>query len=125
MLFNNSQSNLKHLTSYKSGLFAEILAVWYLRIHGYQILKTRYITGRYTGRAEIDIIAKRGNLIIFVEVKKRKDINLAFASISKTQAIRLRSAAENYLAKKRWTGDARFDVIAVCGFKIHWFKCAI
>lgn len=111
--------------SYESGLFAEFFARMFLRFHGFKILKSRYVTGRNTNRAEIDIIAKRGKLIIFAEVKKRCDIQTAWDAISNSQITRLRAAAENYLSKKRHTGDARFDVIAVCGFKIHWFRGAI
>ena len=60
-----------NMTSYESGIFAEFWAKLYLRLHGFRIVKSRYITGRNTGRAEIDIIARRRNLMIFVEVKRR------------------------------------------------------
>lgn len=115
----------KNKTSYDSGLVSEFLARWFLRFHGFKILESRYITGRNTNRAEIDIIARRGNLIIFVEVKKRKNIEIAFDAINKQQIARLRSAAENYIMKKHWFGNARFDVITVCGHHLHWFKNAI
>ena len=72
-------------TSYSKGLFAEFLARMYLRMHGYRIVKSRYITGRHTNRAEIDIIAKRGKNIIFIEVKKRQTINLAMEVIFQKQ----------------------------------------
>ena len=111
--------------TYTVGLRAEFLARMYLRIHGFKILKNRYITGRNTNRAEIDIIAKRGNLIIFVEVKCRPDIKTAFDAITPSQANRLRAAASTFLANHRWNGDARFDVITVCGWKIKWFRGAI
>lgn len=112
-------------TSYNSGLFAEFLAKWFLRLRGFRILKSRYVTGRNTNRAEIDLIARRGNLIIFVEVKKRKSIDIAFDAIAPQQIKRLRMAAESYISQKRWLGDARFDVITICGHHIHWFKNAI
>ena len=115
----------KKTTSYNSGIFAEFIARWFLRFHGFKILKTRYLTGRNTNRAEIDIIAKRKNLIIFVEVKKRKSIETAFDAITTKQSNRLRMAAENYLAKKYPKHDARFDVITVCKRNIHWFKNSI
>ena len=50
------------MNTYRTGLFSEFLARMYLRCHGFRIVKSRYITGRNTGRAEIDIIAKRRNL---------------------------------------------------------------
>ena len=112
-------------TSYTRGLFAEFLARMYLRLHGYKIIKARYITGRHTNRAEIDIIAKRRNVIVFIEVKNRKSIELACDAITPRQAARLRRAAETFIAHTGWQGDARFDVIAVCGHKIHHIKNAI
>ncbi len=111
--------------SYTNGLFAEFLARLYLRLHGFHILKSRYITGKHTGRAEIDIIARRSNLVIFVEVKKRRDTAAALDAITFAQSARLRRAAETFIIKKRWMGDARFDVIAVCGHKITWYKGAV
>jgi putative endonuclease len=114
------------MNTYKSGLFAEFLARMYLRLHGFQILKARYITGRYTGRAEIDIIARRGNLIIFVEVKNRPTAAVGLDAVTFSQARRLRRAAETYLARLRWTGDARFDIIVVSGLhRIKHFKNAV
>ena len=117
MLFNK--------TSYTTGLYSEFLARMYLRLHGYRILKSRYITGKNTNRAEIDIIAKHKNTIVFVEVKARQNIPAAWDAITPTQSARLRRAAETYLINKRWMGNARFDVIVVCGHKIYWAKNAI
>jgi len=113
------------MNSYESGLFAEFIARWYLRLRGFRILKSRYVTGRHTGRAEIDIIARRGNLIIFVEVKKRPSIEDAFVAIGPAQSARLRGAAETWLARAGWAGDARFDVIAVCGRRLRWLRGVI
>ncbi len=117
MLFNK--------TSYTTGLYSEFLARMYLRLHGYRILKSRYITGKNTNRAEIDIIAKHKNTVVFVEVKARQNIPAAWDAITPTQSARLRRAAETYLINKHWMGDARFDVIVVCGHKIYWAKNAI
>ena len=113
------------MNSYKSGLFAEFLARMYLRVHGFHIVYSRYITGRNTGRAEIDIIARRKNLMIFVEVKRRPDIKTAWDAITPAQSVRLRRAAEGFITKTHWDGDARFDVIMVCGLHIHWARGAM
>jgi len=107
-------------SSYQSGLIAEWRARWFLRFRGFRILKSRYITGRHTNRAEIDIIARRGNLIIFCEVKKRQSIESGFDAITFTQSARLRRAAETYILQTRWMGDARFDIIIICGRKTYW-----
>ena len=113
------------MNSYESGLFAEFLAKMYLRLHGFHIVKSRYITGRNTGRAEIDVIARRGKLVIFVEVKRRPNIDTAWDAITPAQGIRLRRAAENFIAQSGWTGDTRFDAILVCGLRIYWARGAL
>ena len=112
-------------TSYQIGLYSEFLARMYLRLHGYRILKSRYVTGKNTNRAEIDIIARHKNTIVFIEVKCRQNISAAWDAITPQQSARLRRAAETYLINTHWRGDARFDVIVVCGHKIYWAKNAI
>ena len=112
-------------TSYSKGLFAEFLARNYLRLHGFRIVKSRSITGRHTNRAEIDIIARRGKLLLFVEVKNRPTVSTALDAVTYAQSLRLRRAGETYLAQTRWDGNARFDIIAVCGLRIHWIKNCI
>ena len=114
-----------NMTSYESGLFAEFWARMYLRLHGFHIVRSRYVTGRNTGRAEIDIIARRRNLMIFVEVKRRPNIDTAWSAITPKQSIRLRRAAEGFIANTNWNGDARFDAILVCGLRIYWARGAL
>ncbi|MDE6478023.1 MAG: YraN family protein [Alphaproteobacteria bacterium] len=109
-------------TSYQTGLRAEFWARMYLRLHGFRIIHTRYVTGRHTGRAEIDIIARRKNLIVFCEVKHRPTPTDAWDAITARQNARLRAAAETYLMRTGWRGDARFDVIIVTPRGIQWVK---
>ncbi|MDR0803971.1 MAG: YraN family protein [Rickettsiales bacterium] len=116
---------MSQFSSYQSGKLAEFYARSFLRLHGFSIVESRHITGRGTGRAEIDIIARRGKLLVFVEVKRRATIERGFAAIRTDQRIRLRRAAENYFAKNQWRGDARFDVIVVCGWRIFWARNVI
>ena len=119
------QNHMRSDTSYTKGLFAEFIARMYLRFHGYRIVCSRYITGRNTNRAEIDIIARHKNTLVFIEVKNRSSIQNAWDAITPHQAVRLRRAAETYIARNRWMGDARFDVIFVCAHRVHWIKNAI
>jgi putative endonuclease len=111
--------------TYRAGLFCEWIARQFLRLHGFRILESRHVTGRNTGRAEIDIIARRGGLILFVEVKNRRTALAGLDAISYFQHDRLRSAAEVWLRYHRWLGRARFDAIVVSGMKIKWFKNAV
>ena len=96
----------------------------YMRLRGYRIVARNVITGKGTHSGEIDFIACRGTTLVFVEVKKRKDVMTAWGAITPAQQRRLRLAAETYLLQRRWTGDARFDVIIVHGRHIDWTKNA-
>ena len=113
------------MNNYRAGIFAECIACIYLIFHGFRILRRRYVTGRNTGRAEIDIIARRKNLMIFIEVKHRHDVLTGLDAVTPAQSIRLRRAAETYIAQTKWMDDARFDIIVVTPRKIQWFRGVI
>lgn len=53
----------------ETGAKAEAVACWFLKEQGYDILEQNF----YTKVGEIDIIAKEGHTLVFVEVKYRKD----------------------------------------------------
>lgn len=114
-----------NMTSYSVGILSELVACLYLSLQGFRILRRRYITGKNTNRAEIDIIAKKKNLLIFVEVKHRKNLISGLDAVTQKQSLRLRQAAETYIVNSRWVGDARFDIIVISGYKITWIKAAI
>jgi putative endonuclease len=98
------------MTSYQTGLRAENLAAWFLRLKGYRILARRY----KTPVGEIDLVARQGKAIVFVEVKARGAMDAALESIHQRQAGRIMRAAEYYLSAQRQTGsEMRFDVIAI------------
>ncbi len=105
------------LIRYYFGLAAEIISSWYLRISFYQIIKHRF----KSPFGEIDLIAKKNNLIIFIEIKARKDTNL-MDFISKKQQQRINKAAEYFLIKhpKYQTYQIRFDAIIMN--KFFWPK---
>ncbi len=98
---------------YYFGLIAEIIASWYLRLNFYQILSHRF----KSPFGEIDIIAKKNNQIIFIEIKARKDISL-MDFISKKQQQRINKAAEYFLIKhpKYQNYQIRFDAIIMNRF---------
>ncbi len=93
------------------GAFGERKAANYLRLHGYRIVDTncRYRQG------EIDIIAKKRNYIVFVEVKLRKNSNYGqareFVTAAKQQ--RVITAAQLWLQSHETELQPRFDVIEV------------
>lgn len=81
----------------RSGYFAELLARWFYRLHGWQILHQNYITGKGTTAGEIDFIACRGQQLAFVEVKKRSSIDLAAYAVSNRQKRRIANAARCFI----------------------------
>lgn len=107
---------------YRTGLRAEMLAAVLLRLKGFKIMAQRY----RSPVGEIDIVARRGNLLVFVEVKARATMGEALESIQGHQTRRIVRAAQYYAAGLAGeTHDIRFDVIAVCpGFKIKHLPSA-
>lgn len=97
--------------SYRRGLWAESLGALLLRLKGYRVLATR----AKTPVGEIDIIAKRGNVLVAVEVKARQSLEIAAYSISSTQKKRIVRALEFWCQhhQKYRAIDKRFDVVLV------------
>ena len=103
------------MNSYIRGKYAEFLARNYMRLHGFSVVERNYVSGRGTKAGEIDFIAKRGKLLVFVEVKQRSTIETAAYSISPQQKQRLIRGAQNFLKNNpQFNGfDMRFDAILV------------
>jgi putative endonuclease len=95
----------------RRGRRAETLAAWLLRAKGYRILAQRF----RVAAGEIDLIARRGRTIAFVEVKARADRTAALEAVSPQQRRRIAAAAEGWLARHGDAADCtlRFDVVAV------------
>ncbi|MBT3550519.1 MAG: YraN family protein [Rhodospirillaceae bacterium] len=91
------------------GIRAERLARLYLRCKGYRILERGY----RTPVGEIDIIARRGRALAFVEVKARRDFESAAYAIGQRQQERITRAAGAYIARHPGCAELnlRFDVI--------------
>ena len=97
------------LRAFAFGVRAERLARLYLRCKGYRILERGY----RTPVGEIDIIARRGTALAFVEVKARNDLETAAHAIGARQQARITRAARAYIARHPDYADfdLRFDVI--------------
>ncbi|MTI18532.1 YraN family protein [Rhodobacteraceae bacterium RKSG542] len=103
----NWHSTLRHTTlarkqAYHKGLMAEQCCAAYLRRNYWRILETRY---KAKG-GEIDIIARRGACLAFIEVKARKTRDLAIEAISQRNQTRIANAARHWVASN---GDALED----------------
>ncbi len=94
------------------GKKGEGLAAWYLKLSGYRILEQNY----RNRIGEIDIIAREGATLVFVEVKARKDDRFgppkAAVTLKKQQKISRIALA--YLKETRQMDRrARFDVVSI------------
>ncbi len=93
------------------GIVAEYLCIALLLVKGYTILERRH--RNYGG--EIDIIARRGKVLAFIEAKARAEEKAALESITADKRRRLARAAESFVARHaRYAQlDLRFDVMVI------------
>jgi putative endonuclease len=97
--------------AWRRGRRAEGLAILALSLTGYRILARNL----KNSRGEIDIVARRGRMIAFIEVKTRADWNTAVEALAGRQRRRITRAAAGFLAAHPQLAGyhARFDVILV------------
>ena len=100
---------------YRRGHRAETLAALWLRAKGYRILATRY----KTKVGEIDLIARRGRTVIFVEVKGRSEREAAAQAIHTHNQQRVVRAAQWWLQQHPMpaNGTIRFDAVLVAWYR--------
>jgi putative endonuclease len=96
--------------AWQDGRWAESLAVLRLRLSGYRILARNW----RSPVGEIDIVARRGDVLVIIEVKSRADLTQALGSISPRQRARLTRAALSFQAGRTDCArlTLRFDVMA-------------
>ncbi|MEP1207160.1 MAG: YraN family protein [Rhizobiaceae bacterium] len=101
----------KRRQAYRRGHHAERLAAFSLQLRGYRIAARRY----KTPVGEVDLIARRKDLVLFVEVKARSNHQAALDSIGRTAQQRIEAAAMWWLGQQADAGQLswRFDVITV------------
>ena len=116
-----------HNAAHELGRAGEAAAAAFLTQLGFEVLFRSY---RH-GRAEVDLVVRQGRaLLVFVEVKSRSSSQFGhpetFVSERKKQLFRL--AADQAQLDLNWTGDIRFDILAVTpvadGFRVEHFEDA-
>jgi putative endonuclease len=92
------------------GRRGEVLAAWYLRLRGWRIVAQRV----KTPRGEVDLVARRGKMLAFIEVKWRESAAELDHAIDAHRLRRVSAAAEALAARYARPGDdLRVDVILV------------
>ncbi|MFD2785859.1 YraN family protein [Hymenobacter rubripertinctus] len=114
-------------SAHQLGRAGEAAALEYLLARGYELLHRNY---RYR-RAEVDLIMQLGPaLLVFVEVKARSSAHYGYPEEFVTERKRqlLRLAAEHLQETLNWTGDIRFDILALTatatGLRVEHFEDA-
>ena len=104
------------LKAEQRGHFAEGLAAWSLRLRGWRILAKRY----RTPLGEIDLIARRGDLIAVVEVKARQSLIEAMDAVSPSAQKRIMGSADLWLSRQKDAAklSIRFDIVAVLPWRL-------
>jgi len=107
----------------RTGAQAEALAAEFLAARGLAIIARNW--RRRVG--EIDLVARDGDMLVFVEVRlrRRSDYGGAAASITATKRARMIAAANLYLSGLRRTPPCRFDAVLLDALdpeRIEWLR---
>ena len=108
----------------KTGQEQEVKAACFLKTQGYQILERNY----RCKKGEIDLIAREGQYLVFVEVKYRKNARNGYPeeAVDTRKQKKIRETAAYYVYKNRipeYT-PMRFDVVAVLDGEFKQIKDA-
>jgi len=97
--------------TYAAGKLAEAICIARLWLTGWRILAVRW----RCAQGEVDIIARRGSQLCFIEVKSRSAHAKAYESVTAMQQNRIRAAASLWMAKHAQYASLsqRFDVMSV------------
>lgn len=101
-----------HRAAERRGRRAETIVAWLLRAKRYRILQRRF----RTPAGEIDIVARRRDVLVIVEVKRRTDQTAALEAVTGRQRDRLARAAEyaaGLYSDRNIDLGLRFDVVVV------------
>jgi putative endonuclease len=99
------------VAAFRTGISAESRAAAFLIAKGYRILAKRF----RTPHGEIDLVAKKRNLLAFIEVKARASLDEAAYAVTPRQQARIIDAAQGWLAAhpEHAEFDLRFDAILI------------
>lgn len=109
------------------GRWGEERAARHLRSLGFQIVDRNWRCPHRELRGELDVVARRGRLVVVCEVKARRrgGYGGAIAAVDARKQEQVRALAAVWLAERGWRDvDVRFDVVAVDGTALHHYEAA-
>ncbi len=101
----------------RRGRIGEWAAALMLMLKGFAIIERRF----RAPAGEIDLIARRGRLLIFVEVKAHARHDAAIEAVTPRARRRIGAAARAFLARKRHLADCeiRYDIVTMAGWRLR------
>lgn len=104
-------ADLRRIRAERLGRWSEYRAAASLLLKGYRILAFRY----RTKAGEVDIIARRGDLVAFIEVKARKSVLAGVDAVSYSSKRRIANAADHWLRRQSDAAklSLRHDIVVV------------
>lgn len=98
-------------TTRQKGQQGEALAASWLQARGCQVLAANY----RAGRAEIDLVCRHQNMVVFVEVKLRQgtQFGLPEEAVSPRKLALVQQAATAWQEQNQWLGPVRFDIVSI------------
>ena len=107
--FVNFQGNMR--VQNEMGRRGESMAAAWLKTKGYQVVFRNY---RF-GKAEIDLLARKGNILAVVEVKMRRagQLDPLSVAVNMRKRERLIRAADHYVLENDLDVEVRFDIIHI------------
>lgn len=106
---------MKRQRAERGGRRAERLAAWWLRLHGWHILAIR----ARTPVGEVDLVARRGKVLAFIEVKARASAAQADLALDDYRLRRVVRAAEALVSRYSRNGDViRVDAMFITPWRL-------
>ena len=108
---------------HREGARAESLAADVMTRDGFTIVEQRFRFHRH----DVDLVARRGSLVVFVEVKARRGdrFGSGLEAVGWRKQRELARAASAWLQRHGRAGDVcRFDVMSVTGGRVSWVQSA-
>lgn len=101
----------ERVAAFRTGLSAEARAGAWLMAKGYRILAKRF----RTPHGEIDLVARKRNLVAFIEVKARASLDEAAYAVTPRQQARIIAAAQGWLMAhpEHAEFELRFDAVLI------------
>lgn len=106
----------------RDGRRAEIVAALMLAAKGYRILARRFATPV----GEIDLVARKRRIVVFVEVKARADLDEAVFAVTPKTRRRIEAAARVFFSRHPELADdgVRYDIIALSDWRLRHLRDA-